>query len=46
MRIQQQNYYKPSMKALYFSKTIPMRSETTNYINQKIPYHVDKSADN
>lgn len=36
MRIQQQNSYNPNMKALYFTKTIPMRSETTNYINQKI----------
>ena len=49
MRIQQQNSYNPNMKALYFTKTIPMRSETTNYINQKITktgikYVEDKSA--
>ena len=49
MKIQTQNAYNPNMKALYFSKTIPMRSEATNYINQKITktgikYVEDKSA--
>ncbi|MBO5738426.1 hypothetical protein J6R97_03710 [bacterium] len=36
MRIQQQNSYNPNMKALYFTKTIPMRSEAIDYINPKI----------
>lgn len=36
MKIQQQNIYNPSMKALYFTRTIPMRSGTVDYINQKI----------
>ena len=49
MRIQQQNNYNPNMKALYFTKAIPMRSGTVDYINQKITksgikYVEDQSA--
>ena len=36
MKIQQQNLYNPNMKALYFTKTLPMKSPTVDYINQKI----------
>ena len=36
MKIQQQNSYNPNMKALYFTKVLPMKSPTVDYINQKI----------
>ena len=36
MKIQTQNAYNPNMKALYFTKTVPMKSPTVDYINQKI----------
>ena len=49
MKIQQQNSYNPNMKALYFTKTVPMCSKTANYVDQKITkigvkYVEDKSA--
>ena len=49
MKIQQQNNYNPNMKALFFTKVLPMRSGTVDYINQKttksgIKYVEDQSA--
>ena len=36
MKIQQQNSYNPSMKALYFTKVLPRMSEAVKYKNQKV----------
>ena len=49
MKIQQQNSYNPNMKALYFTKVRPKRTDGFQYINEKITksgirYVEDKSA--